>query len=153
MSKFSIERKEELEQTLYKIGDRDFLVNDIVRGKHKVLVSVYKGRIKALLTKLSDGTPEELVDTIYDEAGSFIVVALNVAMGLQGDQEVSLEYIDKNMTNSNMVDFAKQFSDDNKLTPVVKLFQELLRPFWRDMVSVIYVNMRSKVTGSLEEAI
>ena len=106
-----------------------------------------------MLTKLSDGTPEELVDTIYDEAGSFIVVALNVAMGLQGDQEVSLEYIDKNMTNSNMVDFAKQFSDDNKLTPVVKFFQELLRPFWRDMVSVIYVNMRSKVMGSLEEAI
>ena len=127
---FKIERRDELKEPVYTIGSEEYVTKDMVRLKCKKIEFELKQYIKNASDELRDSPPEDAPEKLYDKAGELIALCVNIAMGLKGDEAVSTEAIDSNLTNADMVEFAVQFCKDNQLTPVVNFFKELLLPFW-----------------------
>lgn len=129
---FKIERNQICKETTYSIGGREFVVKDLVRGKCKRLAGILKTEIEAMLESFrgEDLGPYEYLEIIYDKAGEVIAMCLNVAIGLQGDEKIDAQLVNDNLSNSDMLAFAEQFSEDNMLSPVVNLFKDMLSPFF-----------------------
>ena len=141
-----IKRKDELEETSYKIGEKEFTLRDLPRGRCKRLGRDFVEEFYKSAAEFDGEDLPKVIEIVYDKLSFVVCKAVNFC-----DESIGLteEYVDEHMTNRDVFAFVDQFTSDNMMDGIAQMAKEYIGPFFVGILEVV----RGVTFGQVVEAL